>query len=64
MSQGTVLRISLSHRIVQRIPTWPWPKPDEYPKTLPTGETLIFLPKPYWNFPLYGEIYELPDNQD
>lgn len=58
MSQGVVLRISISGKILERRPTWPWPKPGEYPKPLNNGEQLIFLPKPYWCFPLYGEIHE------
>ena len=62
MSQGVVLRVSLSHKIVQRIPTWPWPKPGEYPKLLPSGEKLLFFPKPYWCFPLFGEIHEHEGN--
>lgn len=63
MSQGTILRVSPAGKILERIPTWPFPAPGAYPQTLPSGNSLQFFPKPYWNFPLNAVLTEVLNSQ-
>jgi hypothetical protein len=60
MSVGTILRVSPEGKILERRPIWPFPHTGEYPRTLPSGSTLQFFPKPYYHFPLNGILTEVP----